>query len=349
MSLTEKVRTLAAKTDAQQAAAAEQAKKNADLKNRIAEAYDRREFPADFPQVDSIFIHSLHGTDASLQFKDVKPESAVKIMEAFKPVASGLFREQWVGYRTRFSLPDEWEKNPKAAFQEGDGYTLKIDRTANYPTRTRAEWTTELAPALFVRVDIDFLTIHGVTPEITARVERYPDGEIQSVRDCSIGWSIKPPFAVETVGYASGSHKSFNPFLVWAKPTGNGSPILAMVKEWASVCYQRRQHSKLAYLEDKAAGLKPEPGSVYGAAGLRSGTKAQHDCINTEEARKDAALASKHWLEYIADSDPATWPTKPSEYQKYFCHYTWACHWLQLHGLYTDPDRDNYKYGSAWL
>jgi hypothetical protein len=248
MSLTEKVRTLAAKTEAEEAAAAEQAKKNADLKNRIAEAYDRREFPADFPQVDSIFIHSLYGTDASLQFKDVKPESAVKIMEAFKPVASGLFKDTFVSYRPLFSLPDEWQqKHPSATFQAGDGYTLHIDRTADYPTHTKAQWVTEIGPALFVRVSIDFSFIDGVTPKVGGMVERHRDGDIKSVRDCFIEWAIMPPFAVETVRYASGSHKNFPPFLVWAKPTGGGSPIIAMVKEWAMLNQQKRNAPAKVY------------------------------------------------------------------------------------------------------
>jgi len=325
----------------------EQAKANKE--QHIIELWAKHPLAKVVKEPEHVHAWKLYGSIGSINWKDTSPEQALAIMEAFPPVPSGLHKGRM---GTSYQPEAQVKSEEKQDFTLGDGYSLSLDRVAHYAGNVKINWYTLLGEEL-VRIAVELLNIHGVTPSIHGHVETWPDGKIRKISDVEIAWGVEPPFAVRQVKYGRPSDDSWNTFLVWAEERAEKvSPMLSMVMAWAEECYQRRIHSKKAYELDKARGLKPEPAQAYGRAGLRSGTQAQHDCLNTEEARGDAALAKAHWLEYIDDSDQSTWPVKPSEYQKYFDHYAWACHWLFLHGLYVDPNGPEgkpYKYGTAWL
>lgn len=338
------VKGLAEKTAAALRDRLQQEEERATNETAIATAWDSDQRTASLTQPEHVMSYKLYGSVGSVRWKEATPEQAVSIMEALTPVPSGLIKGSFISY-----IPESARKereHQSDTFTEGDGYILRLDAGINYPCTVKLEWFAEIG-GLLLRPCVELLNIHNVTPRISYEADRYPNGEVIRVRNCSIAWPIKTGWALQTIRYSSGDAKNLNPFLVWAYRE-TSSPMVAVVKEWALACYQQRQHSRAAYEEDKRTGIEPEPDTDanYDNSRMRSGSRAQHDCLHTEEARKDQALAKRHWLEYIADSDPATWPSKPSEYHKYFDHYAWACHWLFLKGLHVD---NGYKYGSSWL
>lgn len=327
--------------------AIEDAQKAAAREVRIAEAYDKHieEKALTIPEPTRIYTgFKLYGSDGSITWEDMTPGDAVSIMEAFPPVPSGLVKTYSTGYKPESAYKDD----EKPTAKPGCGYTFRVDKYAGHDS-VKAEWYAEVDGEL-LHLTIQFRQIWGVLPRIAARVTTAPyTGDVVKVENCRIEWGVEPPSQLNVIRYASGGMQYFNPFLVWGDRCDReeNSPIVETVREWARVCYEKRENSRRAYLEDKATGLPPavDNSKPYERDTLRAGTKAQWEALHTEEALKDRALAEKHWKMYAEDNNIET-------RQGYFDHYAWACSWLERHNLNPDPNGPEgkpYKYGSAWL
>ena len=325
---------------------AKEAEKKAEQEAALIELYNqhRQTFPASFPEPTRVYAGwKLYGAEGNYGWEKVTPEDALTIMQAFPPVASVLDHDGGTGVHPADQKPNSTKREPAS------GYTLRIDQISGYDVQLKLEWYTELSGDLQnwaalttnrVRMSLELVNLWGITPRLRARITRVHD-VITRISDTQIEWPIPPAREVQRVRYSQVDHRSYHMFLVWS-PTDAG--MLETVGKWAQAAYKRREESRKAYEEDKAAGLAPEPEAdpYEGSGKLRAGTKAQYECLNTEEARKDAALARKHWRMYAEEHGIEST-------QGYFDHFRWACAWLERHNLLTDPNANGYKYGSAWL
>jgi hypothetical protein len=289
------------------------------------------------------FLHtsSLYGTIGSFAFKDATPEACDALLAAFEPAPLVLTRGDFTSARPA-GYSKEGERLTSTQEIQG-GVVLRMDRTANYPHRSKVEWYTRLGGGL-IQMSVELENIHGITPNYAASVQYDSTHQhIVSVSNARPEFLIKPVQKLEYVRYSAGSRDGFGTLLIY----GN---VRAYIEQLAGYCYSQRRASKKAYQEDKIAGLTPVRGpasdQTYDSAKLRAGTREQYECLNSEEARRDMALADKHWKAYAEDYGVETT-------QGYFSHYDWACAYLKRQGLYEVPDpRDpskTYKYGHAWL
>lgn len=345
--------TLASKTASAAGALtaeAEKRKKAADAeaaqKMRIAQAFDNKaaQTPGGIELPWMIHVYSLYGSAGSLSYKDQTPEQVLALAQAFPALPAGLHRPRaGTSYKLASAATDEPE-----AFTLGCGYVLRMDGGLGYGFNAKVEWFTELESGLTVRISAELKQVYGITPRYVVRTQSFGGGFEKVISDCVVFPLSPDGSGLREVTYGRGSDTAYKPRLFWAGANDAGMSVLAHVRLWANECFNRRLASRKAYEADKAAGLPPEPieGGPYESRSLKNGTKAQTDCLESEEARRDWALAKRHWQDYAKDNglDGSS---------KYGAdHYAWARHWLARHGLLIDPNgpgEGGYKYGSAWL
>lgn len=326
------------------------ARKEHTAKEQLAALWDAHieAVPAAAECIQPWFLHTSHlyGSIGSFAFKEATPEDCAALLAAFPAVSLALVRSSHgTGVRPE-GYVKEGEKIETSLDIEG-GATMRMDRTGSYPTRLSVEWYTRLDGKL-VRMDVDLENIYGVTPMYTAHVQYDSSGQhIVRVTNAQPQYAVTPVQSLKYIRYSAGSATGFGTLLIY----GN---VRAYIEQLAGYCYSQRRASKKAYQEDKIAGLPPvsAPASdqTYDNQKLRAGTREQYECLHSEAARKDRALAEKHWKCYAED-----YGIKSSR-EKYFDHFAWACAYLKRQGLYevSDPRDTNYpprtyKYGNAWL
>lgn len=315
----------------------------------FAAAFNANPFAAELP--DAKYIHvgltRLYGAGISMTWENIVPDEALRIMDTLEPIPTVYLKDGSVSIKPADAVTEKEAERGKVI--DAEGFALRVERHERTMGDTKITWYSDAIPGHRIHCTVE-LKAAGVLPMIDGEVKAYPGGEIISISNCRIVWpkTVNVP-GYQTIKYAQASPKYWNPFLLWSQT----DEIRQTVEVLAEICLTKREDSRRAYELDKAEGITDVEPPTPRRNGFNCGTQAQHDCLNTIEARMDQALAKKHWLMYIADSNPETWPSKPSEYQTYFEHYAWACHWLFLHGLYVDPNAEGYpngyKYGSAWL
>lgn len=286
----------------------------------------------------------LFGAIGSYAFRDATPEQCAELLAAFVPVPTAIVKTQmWTSFRPADYVDPKLGGGEQVKSKEPvpGGAAIGLD-CSRFQSRAKVQWWTMLGGEL-IGLDVELATMHDVTPRMAARVE-YSDSahnHIARVSDARPEYPIKPAQPLTHIRYAAGAPEYWPHILIH----GN---VAAYIEQLAGWCYSARRASKKAYQEDKCAGLPPvQEARPYDEQGkLRAGTREQYDCLNSEAARRDQALASKHWKQYAEDYGIEST-------QGYFEHYAWACAYLKRQGLYEVPDpRDPskvYKYGHAWL
>lgn len=313
-------------------------------RTRLAKLWDAHveATPAAAQCIQPHFLHAskLYGAIGSFHFKDATPEDCAALLAAFIPEPLVLTRGDYTSARPA-DYSKEGERVTASQPVEG-GAVMRMNRLENYPERNSVEWYARIGGEL-VSLSVELANIHGVTPVYRANVQRDAVGRITSVSDSHPEFPLSPmkPVSLQFIRYSAASRAAFGTLLVY----GN---VAAYVEQMSGYCYSRRRASKKAYQEDKIAGLPPGEAhrGTYDEQKLRAGTREQFDCLNSEPARRDRALAEKHWKPYAEDYGIEST-------QGYFDYYAWACAYLKRQGLYEVPDpRDStkmYKYGHAWL
>lgn len=285
----------------------------------------------------------LFGAVGSYAFKNATPEQCAELLAAFPPVPSAIVKTQlWTSFRPSDYVDPKLGggENIKSTEPVPGGAAIRLDRT-QMGSRSKVEWWTMLAGEL-VGLDVELATLHGITPSMTAHVEWDNRRQhIVQVSNAAPEFPIKPALPLAHIRYTAGGVQYFPHILIH----GN---VAAYIEQLAGYCYSQRRASKKAYQEDKCTGLPPVGAQrPYDEQGkFKAGTREQFDCLNSEPARCDRALAEKHWAHYAEDYGIEST-------QGYFDYYAWACAYLKRQGLYEVPDpRDPskaYKYGHAWL
>jgi hypothetical protein len=339
--------SMLAAAEAESAKQLTEKKKEIAAKIEIATAYDAVIANLAEPlRVVPDFVHvwNLHGTRASIHFKEVIPGDALALMRALPAVPTVLYRDGHVSMRPTSSVTTEMRMKDKTDTKEANPFRFTFDKYSHGQTRCKVEWFADLAGVL-VCITVELLSIHGITPEMRGRVSYYGNSDaIASIEHIGIAYPLNKPAGMQEIRYGRVDNKSWNSFIHWSH--AGEDCVTRAVQAMADECLRRHTQSREAYELDKASGIDPEPAKPYGQSGsLRAGTEAQHNCLNSEAARRDYALANKHWRMYAEDLGIKT-------EQGYMDHYTWACTYLARHGLNPDPngpDGKPYKYGSAWL
>lgn len=290
----------------------------------------------------------LFGAIGSYSFRDATPEQCAELLAAFVPVPTAIVKTQmWTSFRPADYVDPKLGggEDIKSKTPVPGGAAIGLD-CSRFQSRAKVQWWTMLGGEL-VGLDVELATIHNVTPHMAARVE-YADpahNHISRVSDARPVYPIEPAKGAPLthIRYSAGAPEYWPHILIHGH-------VAAYIEQLAGWCYSARRASKKAYQEDKIAGLPPVSGpasdQTYESQKLRAGTREQYECLHTEAARRDRALAEKHWKQYAEDYGIEST-------QGYFDHYAWACAYLKRQGLYEVPDpRDPskaYKYGHAWL
>lgn len=321
---------------------------------KLAELWDahceRNPIAANCLQPWIMHTSQLYGAIGSYAFRDATPEQCMELLTAFPPIPTAIVKTQsWTSFRPADYVDPRLTAGGEEVKSKEDvpgGAAIRLDHPGPGGSRNKVEWWTVLEGEL-VAMDVELANIHGVTPRMEARVE-YADPahtHISRVSEARPVYPLEPlsPNVLKYIRYSAGAPGYFPTILIY----GN---VVAYIEQLAGYCYSKRMASKKAYQEDKIAGLPPVAGHAsdqgYDSQKLRAGTREQWECLESEEARRDRALAEKHWKAYAEDYGIEA-------RQGYFDHYAWACAYLKRKSLYEVPDpRDPskpYKYGHAWL
>lgn len=326
------------------------ARREHSTKEKLAQLWDSHieATPAAAECVQPWFLHTskVYGAIGSFCFKDATPEDCNALLYAFEPVPLALVRADSCTSARPADYAKEGEKIESAKPIEG-GAVLRLSRVQSYPQKLQVDWYTRLSGEL-VSMSVELVNVHGITPTYDANVQYDPTQQfVVAVRDARPGYHLKPAQALSHIRYSAGSSSGFGDLLIY----GN---VRAYIEQLAGYCYSKRIASKKAYQQDKIEGLPPVSGpasdQTYDRQSLRAGTREQHECLVSEAARRDRALAEKHWKEYAADYGIEV-PSYSSSQS--FDHYAWAVAYLKRARLYEVSDPRNpektYKYGHAWL
>ena len=294
--------------------------------------YERAISGLNVPEISRVLFHRLYGTDFSFVWNETTAENALKVMAAFPPVMAGLVKH---GDSTSFRMfsfaPPESEYRPTS------GHIIHASKTGNYNSRISVDWHANLFGTP-VRMRVYLEPIVGITPAISGEVRRDRFGKIKEIFSDRLEFPSGTGEAVtRIISYARVSADTWRDFMAWSDPGNDMAEVLrAVIRE------EERQRGELMveYWNAKDSGLNPQPEVPY--VGAQAGTKAQHACLNTIEARTDQTLARLHWAAYVAAHKGSVVNLRSSG----FDYYRWACVWLEEHGLLEDS---GYRYGSAWL
>lgn len=334
--------------------AAEKARTEGATRMSIAEAFDSH--AAQLPPVEMprpipwhVFPHSYKHTPTigRLSFKGQGFDAIAQMLQDCPPLPQTRYRasaRRESGIRHPEHVPEYADSKTPT-----DGVQMRLGGGVGYGQSVAIEWAT-MMQGVCVEISAEVEASHQFKPRIAAKHNEW-QGQVVSI-DASTARLVYPfgdTSGLDSVRYAQGSKTAYPDFLVWGRANSGG--LAAFVRSVAAEMLRLRVAGFAAYLADKREGLPPAE-TAGRISGMSAGSPAQNAALDSIAARKDRALAEKHWREYARDSEPETWPV--SAERGYFDHYSWACHWLQMHGLLEDPAfiRKNgkpYKYGSAWI
>lgn len=336
-------------------AAVEAARKASDkegIQMRIAKAFDERSQGLTLPKLPMMIVHPLYGRVASLSFSrdsshfphtGLDAKHVLQLMEAFPPVPAGIAKgNQWTSWMSISYFEQQLQKpEGQIKFTEIKAQSpvvIKVDRLENSHT-VKVCWIAELDD-LLVEFDVQ-LSRHRGTPAIEAEM-RHHNGvlvEIRSQRLVLTG-DLQDQRMPQYIQYASGSPLSFGNRLMYGELN-----IVGLINTMAYLDAQYYAEALAAYEADCVAGLPPAEAS-RDSGESHAGSKAQRAELNSLGARRERALAEKHWPLYAEKHG-----LNPGRYG--FDYHEWVKYWLTKAGLQPDPNylRDGkpYSYGSAWV
>ena len=338
MTLEAKTKSLAAQLIADAEASASRAARDAERKLTLARAWDEAGFTACAPWI--LHAHNpekSYARDAgSFAFRDTPIYNALALLEAFPPVACGLYRD----WNTTSLRPMGTETERYTLDTETDGVQLRADGGIDYGQTLKLEWWAEL-PAMRVQFTVELAPDYQTLPQLRAPIQVIAGEARRFTGPSTLVWPDSLPFRGKHIRYARGSDTGHNPIMVY---TG----VREYLERAQAQNDVRGKASRKAY-ELAAAGL-PAPRKAtaaeieshaeqYAREKLRQGTLAQHATLRTSEALAHYKLAEAMPREYALAHG-----LEPYRYG--FDHYGVTVYYLTQCDLLTDG---GYKYGSAWL
>lgn len=327
--------TLADTIRAEAAARAEAEIREAEERAAIAAAFDASGFNALIPDFVHVYgSRGLYGSRGSLSFKDVAPDDALRLLDAFPPVACGYYRDG--NTSTVAPIGQVGERYELRA--ECDGATLCISGGAGYGQSVKLDWHAQLDG---IRLHMTAELVGAYLPTIRAGKVVMMAGEfIRYEGTDSLAWPL-PADGCEFLRYSRGSGQALQHFTVY------GSVRAYLERVAAKLDAENRE--TLASYERASAGLAAPRAATtaecegladwYGREKLRAGTLLQSATLRTDTAQAWEKVARDHWRQFAKARGLA-----PGRYG--FDHYGFALWYLTAAGCLTD---NGYKYGSAWL
>lgn len=334
------------------ARAAEKAADKQGIEMRVAAAFDAAIGDIKLPKLPLMIVNALYGRVASLKFSretgcwphvGLNAKQILELLAAFPPVPSCIAKGvQWTSWMPVSYFEHQLE-NPKGQIKfteirANSPVVISVDRLEHNHT-VKVEWVTEL-DGLLVEFEAQLSRPRG-TPMIDADM-RHHNGvlvEIRSQRLVLTG-DLQDQRMPQYVQYGSGSPLSFGNRLMYGELN-----IVGLLNTMACLDAEYYAAALAAYEKDCVAGLAPAE-ATRDSSNMHAGSKAQRAELNSLGARRERALAEKHWPLYAEKHG-----LNPGKYG--FDHHEWAKYWLTKSGLQPDPNylRDGkpYSYGSAWV
>ena len=331
------------------ALAAEKAADKQGIEMRIAAAFDAAIGGIALPKLPLLVVHALYGRVASLNFSSGNwPNSGVdvglvmQLAEAFPPVDAALCKgTQWTSWMSTGYFRQQLEK-PEGQIKfteirEESPVIMTVERLDGRHT-LKVHWIADL-DGLLVEFCVEVSRPRGA-PMIDA-VTRYHNDILVEVRNQRLVLSgdLSGRVMPKYIQYASGGSTSFGQRLLY------GGQVVTLLQHMARLDDGYHQAALEAYNHDKLNGLEPAEASTS-SGNMHAGSKAQRAELDSLGARRDRALAQKHWALYAKEHG-----LERGQYG--FDYHAWAKNWLAKAGLQPDPNylRDGkpYSYGSAWV
>lgn len=353
MSLTQSLTTKkTAEAEAAVKAAAEAVNKEG-IQMRVAAAFDAGSQGLTLPKLPMLMVHPLYGRVASLSFSrdsssfphtGLDAKHILALMEAFPPVPACIAKgNQWTSWMSVSYFEQQLEKpDGQIKFTEIRAVSpviINLNRMEHRPS-AKVEWIAEL-DGLLVEFQVELSRSRG-WPQISAEM-RHHNGILIEIRNqwVELTGDLKDQRCPQCLTYASGSPTSFGNRLMYGELN-----IVGLINTMAYLDAQYYAEALAAYEKDCVTGVPLADVTHADPGGMNAASKAQRAELNTLGARRERALAEKHWPIYAEKHG--------LNHGKYgFDYHEWVKHWLTQAGLQPDPNyiRDGkpYSYGSAWV
>lgn len=353
MSLTQSLTTKkTAEAEAAVKAAAEAVNKEG-IQMRVAAAFDAGSQGITLPKLPSLMVHPLYGRVASLSFSrdsssfphtGLDAKHILALMEAFPPVPACIAKgNQWTSWMSVSYFEQQLEKpDGQIKFTEIKAISpviINLNRMEHRPS-AKVEWIAEL-DGLLVEFEVELSRSRG-WPQISADM-RHHNGILVEIRRqwVELTGDLKDQRCPQYLSYGSGSPTSFGNRLMYGELN-----IVGLINTMAYLDAQYYAEALAAYEKDCVTGVPLADVTHADPGGMNAASKAQRAELNTLGARRERALAEKHWPIYAEKHG--------LNHGKYgFDYHEWVKHWLTQAGLQPDPNyiRDGkpYSYGSAWV
>lgn len=353
MSLTQSLTTKkTAEAEAAVKAAAEAVNKEG-IQMRVAAAFDAGSQGLTLPKLPMMHVHPLYGRVASLSFSrdsssfphtGLDAKHILALMEAFPPVPACIAKgNQWTSWMSVSYFEQQLEKpEGQIKFTEIRAVSPVIINLNRLEHRASAkvEWIAEL-DGLLVEFQVELSRSRG-WPQISADM-RHHNGILVEIRRqwVELTGDLKDQRCPQYLSYGSGSPTSFGNRLMYGELN-----IVGLINTMAYLDAQYYAEALAAYENDCVTGVPLADVTHADPGGMNAASKAQRAELNTLGARRERALAEKHWPIYAEKHG--------LNHGKYgFDYHEWVKHWLTQAGLQPDPNyiRDGkpYSYGSAWV
>ena len=352
MNLTQSLTTKkTAEAEAAVKAAAEAVNKEG-IQMRVAAAFDAGSQGITLPKLPMLMVHPLYGRVASLSFSrdsssfphtGLDAKHILALMEAFPPVPACIAKgNQWTSWMSVSYFEQQLEKpDGQIKFTEIKAISpviINLNRMEHRPS-AKVEWIAEL-DGLLVEFEVELSRSRG-WPQISADM-RHHNGILVEIRRqwVELTGDLKDHACPQYLSYASGSPTSFGNRLMYGELS-----IVSLIGTMAYLDAQYYAEALAAYEKDCVTGVPPAD-VIRSSGDMNAASKAQRAELNTLGARRERALAEKHWPIYAEKHG--------LNHGKYgFDYHEWVKHWLTQAGLQPDPNyiRDGkpYSYGSAWV
>lgn len=352
MSLTQSLANQESQAAEAKAKAAQAALDKASKQQIIAAAFDAGIEAAGItlPKLPMLHIHTLWGVVASLSFTretihfpavGLGADTVLKLMAAFPPESAGIAKggsfTSWVP-RAYFDKQLASDRPEYREFSESP-VVISMDWISGNTT-SKVKWTTLLG-GLLVEMCVQLNRQAGQpTLWVDTRHHNQVLVEIKRVDLMLTGDMAEFPCPLYRT-YASGDRLSVGNRLMYS---GDGR-IVAMLQRMAELDAGYYAAALEAYEKDLVTGV-PLADVIPCSPDLNAASKAQRAELNSDMARRERALAEKHWPIYAEKHG-----LKQGRYG--FDYHEWAVYWLTQANLQPDPNyiRDGkpYSYGSAWV